>query len=77
MRESKFLYFLNNPNAYVAGSQCERVIKKYGTAPNGAAFSSVSDFPQWEETLNSYLAQGWSVAGITGDTNRITVLLVR
>ena len=77
MKESKILYFYNNPNPYVAGSECERVVKKYAVASNGAVFGSVSDFPKWEETLNTYLVAGWSVAGITGEANRITVLLVR
>ncbi|MBQ7828979.1 MAG: hypothetical protein IJ345_01770 [Clostridia bacterium] len=77
MKESKILLFNNNPNAYVAGSDCERVIKKYAVAPNGVVFSHVSDFPKWEETLNSYLREGWTVSGITGETNNITVLLVR
>ena len=77
MKESKILYFYNDPNPYVAGSKCDRVIKKYAVAPNGTVFSSVSDFPKWEETLNTYLSDGWNVAGITGENNQITVILVR
>ncbi len=77
MKESKILCFHNNPNPYVSGSDCERVIKKYAVASNGAVFSSVSDYPKWEETLNTYLKDGWTVVGITGETDHITVLLVR
>ena len=79
MKASKILCFYNNANPYLPGSECERVIKKYATAPNNpnALFSRVCDYPKWEETLNSYLNSGWSVASMTGTGGSITVLLIR